>query len=240
VSVVVVEPVITKTIPKNADSLMNVHHLGEKRKADANKPSSSSKKKVPAVEVESAESDASQDADGTVAYNNQTTIASQRVAKSKAKPNLSVEIRQFQEINDVLSPRLASSVTINANNVTELTSIEKEMLKAEYSISDIMRISSSKKLGKKVFLVNGIIKKFTNSLHWFSSERILRDVDPYKLPVAFTCKCCKMVLKAPFPKFTNLTHHLSLNNHLVYQKWKLLQHADKVLISDPVRKKTYR
>lgn len=75
VSVVVVEPVITKTIPKNADSLMNVHHLGEKRKADANKPSSSSKKKVPAVEVESAESDASQDADGTVAYNNQTSIA---------------------------------------------------------------------------------------------------------------------------------------------------------------------
>ena len=105
VSVIVVEPVITKTIPKKADSLMNVDHFDEKRKADTNKPSSSSKKKVPAVEVESAESYASQDADGTVAYNNRTTIASQRVAKSKAKPNLSVEIKQFQEINDVLSPR---------------------------------------------------------------------------------------------------------------------------------------
>ena len=96
-----------------------------------------------------------------------------------------------------------------------------------------MSISSSKKLGKKIFLVNGIIKKFTNRLLWFSSERIFTDVDPHTLPVACT-KCCKMVLKAPFPKFKNLTHHLSLENHFVYQKWKLLQHVDKVLISDPV------
>jgi len=85
VSVIFVEPVITKTIPKNADSLTSVHHLGEKRKADAYKHSSSSKKKAPAVEVDSSESDASQDADGAVADNNQTTIASQRVAESVSR-----------------------------------------------------------------------------------------------------------------------------------------------------------
>ena len=113
---VVVEPVITKTMPKNA--LMNVHHLGEKRKADAIKHARSSKKKVTAVDADSTEDDASQDADGPVAINNQATTASQKVVKSKTKPNLSVEISQFREINDVLSPRLASSVTITANNIT--------------------------------------------------------------------------------------------------------------------------
>ena len=67
-----------------------MHHLGEKRKAYAIKHARSSKKKVSAVDVDSAESDASQDADGPVANNNLTTIASQKVVKYKTKPNLSV------------------------------------------------------------------------------------------------------------------------------------------------------
>jgi len=96
-------------------------------------------------------------------------------------------------------------------------------LKTEYSIDEILNISVNGSLGKKVFLIKNEVKKYSNRLHWFSSSRIFTDIDPFQEKVAFACKICKVTIQCRFPHFTNLSHHLALDDHGQFRKWKSLQ-----------------
>ncbi len=76
---------------------------------------------------------------------------------------------------------------------------------------------------KKVFLIKNEVKNYSNRLHWFSSSRIFTDIDPFQEKVAFACKICKVTIQCRFPHFTNLSHHLALDDHGQFRKWKSLQ-----------------
>ena len=80
---------------------------------------------------------------------------------------------------------------------------------------------------KKSFELNGKIKLFSKRLHWFKSNRVFTDVDPYLTPIEFTCRICNTVIKAKFPRFENLTHHFFLDNHASFKKWFNLEGNNK-------------
>jgi len=79
-----------------------------------------------------------------------------------------------------------------------------------------------------------MVKKFSNRLHWFTSQRVFNDTYPYKDTIAFRCKICKKTIKIRFPTFANLSHHLKLDEHSAFKRWLASQpdHVKEGRISD--------
>ena len=63
---------------------------------------------------------------------------------------------------------------------------------------------------RKGFEFNGKISQFF---------RVFSEVDPYIAPIEFKCRICATTLKAIFPRFENLTHHLMLDDHSSFKTW---------------------
>jgi len=91
-------------------------------------------------------------------------------------------------------------------------------LKKEYSVSEILQVSLNGLLPKKIFLINNMVKKFSNRLHWFTSQRVFNDTNPYKDTIAFRCKICKKTIEIRFPTLANLSHHLKLDEHSAFKR----------------------
>jgi len=107
-------------------------------------------------------------------------------------------------------------------------------LKKEYSVSEILQVSLNGLLPKKIFLINNMVKKFSNRLHWFTSQRVFNDTNPYKDTIAFRCKICKKTIEIRFPTLANLSHHLKLDEHSAFKRWLASQpdHVKGGRISD--------
>ena len=93
------------------------------------------------------------------------------------------------------------------------------MLKKEYSVRELLCFSKTSSTPKKSFSIYGKLKFFTKRLHWYKSERIFTNNNPYLNLIPFTCKICNVTIKIKFPKTENLSHHLFRDKHEDFFTW---------------------
>ena len=112
------------------------------------------------------------------------------------------------------------------------TEIHSE-LNHEFSVDELINNAKSRTpIKKKLFLVNNKLVRYTKRLHFFNSIRRFDNIDPRSKPIDLTCKICKTVIRVTFPFFTNLSHHLTLDNHVIFHTWLNLNGDSNKIITD--------
>ena len=80
----------------------------------------------------------------------------------------------------------------------------------EINVTELLELAKNGDFPKKTFRFGSYYRSYTQRLHFFKSIREFESIPVDS--VEFRCKLCPQILRATFPKFTNLSHHLKLHD----------------------------